>query len=303
MNETDFLKFGVEIELKSLDGRDPSISPLQRGEPPFGISKIAELISSSGLKSEVRNWGHNHDNDIWICKPDSSCGIEVCSPVFENGDTKQIRQVMDVLGAEPDVKVDEKCSFHVHIGLKNSDLSCFASVLSWWVKCEHLFVDAFPKHRKRNKYCRFIGKTSLINDSELVSPQIIINKLSDKYLTANSFHLFNRNRNSVEFRLCEGIKDSNTALNWIGVVSHFVKKSIAAGLPEDYRWLEAGEIFDFLDFESSSRIDLKKWLVGRLLKNIDFSDGLRVHVFKKYAEIYSSTFGQTPSFIVGPRDK
>lgn len=303
MNTKELLKFGVEIELKSLDNRDFSIRPLVRGEEPHGISKVAKIVSEIGVKVDIRGWEHNHDNETWICKPDSSCGIELCSPVFERGNFQELTQVLNALQKHPEIKIDDRCSFHVHIGITSGDLVCFASPLAWWIKCEHLFVDSVPRHRKQNKYCRFIGKTSLFNDFELVLPDIIIGKLSDKYLTANSFHFFNKKRSSLEFRLCEGTKDPSVALNWIDVILNFVDRAIHKGLPEDYRWMTVKEIFDFLDFDSVNKICLKKWLAERLLKNMDFSDYFRAHVFKDYAEIYRSTFGQTPSFIVSGRDK
>ena len=77
-------KFGIEIEFNSFDNRDFLANPLPYGEMPAGINEIASLIRSAGMEAEVQNWQYNHNNSKWICKPDSSCGIEVCSPVIKD---------------------------------------------------------------------------------------------------------------------------------------------------------------------------------------------------------------------------
>ena len=84
MDTTEFFgfdysrRFGVEIELNSMDGRN---RPLGKNNP-VGADHIANLISRSLKKTaKITKWHHTHNNEFWVVKPDSSCGIEVCSPV------------------------------------------------------------------------------------------------------------------------------------------------------------------------------------------------------------------------------
>lgn len=300
-------RFGIEIEINAFGGRDFISNPLGSGESPEGISHVASLISGLGLPAEIREWGHNHDNRVWICKPDSSCGMEICSPVLEGDDLHLVSVVMDALRKDDNVQMDQRCSIHVHIDVPGapSDAQSVASVLAWWVKCEHIFMDSVPPHRKNNRYCRCAGETSLFDDSELVAPFCLVERMSDKYLSANSFHLFKSKRRSLEFRLLEGTKDSALVENWILILMRFVSRSLDVGLPDDFKWLEIREFFDFMDFGSCENPDLINWFFSRIFSNLHgsdsgiFSDQARHHALDEYLEV----FGQTHSFIEQLRDK
>lgn len=286
---------GVEIELNSLDNRDFIKNPLSRGEMPLGIDHISDLVSSIGLESEVHGWQYNHGNKKWCCKPDSSCGIEVCSPVLRFSELDQIFDVLDLLAKENNITIDDRCSFHVHVDLSFDEI---ASVLAWWVKCEHVFMDFAIPHRKNNRYCKSIGLTSLFNSDDLIVPIVLIKKMSDKYLTTNSFHFFNKKRNSIEFRLAEGTKNSEFASNWIALIFCFLDACKESGIPEDYRWLDANQVLDFI-FKNATA-SLKKWFLERLLLNclsgssFPFDPNTRRHAFNEYIDVYRKCFGEIP---------
>lgn len=298
-------RFGVEIELNGAVGCDFSF-PLCSDGSPEGISRIASIISGLDLQTEIRCWGHDHDNKVWICKPDASCGMEICSPVLSVGDLPLVSRVIEALAQDESVRMDHRCSIHVHIDIPGvHGIEAPASVLAWWVKCEHIFLDSVPEHRKNNRYCRCVGETSLFGDSDLVLSHFLVDKMSDKYLSANSFHLIAKRRRSLEFRLLEGVFDSSVVENWILMLMHFVSKSLSAGLPTDYRWLDINEFFNFMDFRSREEIDLKNWFFSRIFSNLHcgldgvFSSSARSHALEEYLEV----FGQTRSFIEQLRDK
>ena len=221
---------GVEIELNSLDNRDFLKNPLLRGEMPFGIDRISGLISSIGLESEIHGWQYDHANKKWCCKPDSSCGIEICSPVLRFSELDQIFDVLDALAKHDEITTDNRCSFHVHVDLSQDEI---ASVLAWWIKCEHVFIDFATSNRKNNRYCRGVGLTSALNADDPVLPPVLFKKMSDKYLTANCFHFFNQKRSSVEFRLAEGTKNSEFASNWIALIFCFIDACKEEGIPKE----------------------------------------------------------------------
>jgi hypothetical protein len=265
-------KFGVEIEINSFDNRDFFKNPLKRGELPVGLEDVANILSNFGTDAIVQPWGYNHNNSKWICKPDASCGIEVCSPVFEQNNFKELISVINLFASNDKIKIDDRCSFHVHVDIGtiedfyNSNL--LSSILAWWIKCEHVFMDFAVRHRKHNKYCRFIGKTELFDHDEKVSAFRAISKLSDKYLTLNTYHLFNKRRWTLEFRLGEGTKDEVFVKNWISIILKFIDRCGKTSPPDTYKWIHHHEVFDFLDF-SEKEIDLKIWFLKRLLLNCD----------------------------------
>lgn len=279
-------RFGVEIELNSPDGRNFFKNPLSKGEMPAGIDVAAKAVRDAGFPCEVHEWRYDHNPKGWSCKPDNSCGMEVCSPVMEIGDFSVLTSVMDSLSSETSLTADERCSFHVHLEL--SDMGCddaLGSVLAWWVKCEHVFFDFARPHRKNNRYCRPVGVTDILDSEDLVVPEILFKKLSFKYLSLNTYHAFNRRRPTIEFRIAEGTKDSTFALNWIRLILRFARKSATEGLPADYTWLRPDQVIDFMDLEP----ELESWFLGRLLFNCSggksefFSFPRRIHAMDAYS--------------------
>lgn len=251
-------KFGVEIELNCSDNKE--------------LFYISDLISKSGKFSSVSNWKYNHDNKDWVCKPDSSCGMEICSPVLDN--TDEIVDIIELLSKDKNIKADERCSFHVNFNIKDCidygvyNSTSLTSILCWWIKCEAVFIDSFPDHRKFNRYCQFIGFLDLFDLEEKISNELVVNKLFDKYLSINTYHLLKNNRPTIEFRLAENTActDSNFAKKWIIFLENFISKSIKKGIPDNLKWLDFFEVIEFLDIENE---EIKSWFLNRISTNIN----------------------------------
>lgn len=279
-------RFGVEIELNAFDGRDFKARPLGPRELPAGIHYIGNLISKK-LKTPVNvgGWHLTHNNQSWEVKPDRSCGIEVCSPATRGwAGLKQVLEVIEEIRKNPTTRLDQRCSLHVHVDVSDC-LGQVANIMAYWIKSEAVFLDSVPECRKRNQYCRPIGQTNLFqHDSKIESDQII-KKLSQKYLTANTYHLNKGNRNTIEFRIAEheGCIDANFAKNWIRLILHFVEMTRIRSLPIAYRdgdpwssflWLEPKDVMYLLGFYgnydlSPGMVQTRNWFLQRLAKNID----------------------------------
>jgi hypothetical protein len=262
-------RFGVEIELNSPDLRDFVKNPLKSGEYPSGMDRIASIVSKLGFDCQLHEWRYNHNSSCWCCKPDRSCGIELCSPVLDKESKHQLFLVMDALSDDPSVLIDERCSFHVHIELSSMDFNeSAASILAWWVKCEHVFFDFAAPFRKNNFYCRPIGTSDLFAPDETVHFEKIFSKLRHKHFSANAFHLFNRRRKTLEFRLAEGTRDSFFADMWIKTIFSFAKAAESRGLPSDYLWMTPLEVLEFMNMDSS----IEEWFLSRLISNCLFGN-------------------------------
>lgn len=261
-------KFGVEIELNSFDQRDFKKNPLNSNEFPLGIEKVAEIIKSLGMTVEIRNWQHTHNNKNWICKPDSSCGIEVCSPILES--TNLVENLIDHFSKESQIKIDDRCSFHVHFDISNYSSDNLLSILCWWIKCESVFFDAFPDVRKNNRYCQCIGISDLFKVEPIPSLEEMIRLLGKtKYYSLNTYHLFRKSRSSIEFRLADKFAciDSNYAKNWILLLYFFIDSSIINGIPTSLIWMDINEVFEFLNLDP----ELKKWFLYKIFNNANGS--------------------------------
>lgn len=302
------MRFGVEIELDSLDGRDFSERPLAPGEMPKGCDLVSDVVSNLGLDIQVHGWRHNHNNSVWVCKPDSSCGIELCSPVLEESRIDEALAVLDALNSRSEITAGPNCAFHVHVDvspLVAESPTCsepLCSVLAWWVKCEPVLMDSVPARRRNSRFCRCIGFTDLFDHDERVVPLMAVTKLREKYLSVNTTHLVARKRNSIEFRILEGTKDPSLAGDWIRFVLNFVRNAAAAGMPGDYRWVSFDETRSLVDSHARS-----EWLRGRILQNAHDAPS-RFWRSRSRGEVFSprggNVFGRTSPSGIGPqRDK
>jgi len=281
-------RFGLEIEMLSFDKRDFKQNPLDHhaGEIPKGADRVALLLTGK-LKTQVdiRKWGHTNNNNSWVVKPDSSCGIEICSPVLKGwSGIKQICQGVESLLTEKRCAVDDRCGLHLHVDVSDCETDEIAKIISYWVKCEAVFLDSVPASRKRNKYCQPIGQSNHFNtDSTLQSERIVTALGQCKYYTLNTFHM-NRpqsKRQTIEFRIAEGAGclDPFHIKNWIRLLIHFVERAKARPRLQAYNpknpmtsfsWLDPKDVFEFLGFNENLSPGLKQtrdWFLARILKN------------------------------------
>ena len=76
-------RYGVEIEVNSFDGL-PRPLGWEDGNLPEGIYYVGNLVKKiTNERVLIHKWGNDHYNDSWVVKPDSSCGMEICTPVLK----------------------------------------------------------------------------------------------------------------------------------------------------------------------------------------------------------------------------
>lgn len=275
------LRFGVEIEINAFDNKS---RPDSSCELPIGSENVA-LILNDVLKEKVMlsGWQNNHYNNLWFVKPDSSCGIEICSPILKG--VQDIEKVSKLIGAlkKNNIKSDERCSFHVHIDVSNFSHKDIVSIISWWIKLEAFFVDMVSFNRKCNHFCKLIAQSNIIkNVSKKYSFSYFLSNLGrSKYFTLNTHHYYKSKRKTIEFRVidssvCLSERDS---FNWLYLLIHFVECSLCRGIPPKYKrgdpftgycWLDPIDAFNFLNFTPKAEAgtsNIAKWTLDKLLEN------------------------------------
>lgn len=278
-------RFGVEIEVNSFDKRNRPIG-YEDGKLPEGIEYVGNLVQKiTEEKVLIHKWGNDHHNDVWIVKPDGSCGMEICTPVLKgwNGIMRTCR-VIDGFRKDPKITADTRCSLHVHVDVSDLSDAALASVISWWIKCEPVFMDSVPSRRKKSQYCQFLGQMDIFEDVEdgLYPPEILFKRIGHcKYYTINTFHYVNKKRKTIEFRIMDNecCLDPWMAKNWIRLVLHFVECAVKRGLPLNYEpgnkwsgycWLDPDDVFGFLGFMpgqyelSPGLKQVRRWFIMRL---------------------------------------
>jgi len=288
LNLDYFRRYGVELELNAFDLRNRPIGH-ENGKLPEGIHYIGNLVQKTVNENVlIHKWGNDHNNEQWVIKPDASCGMEVCTPVCKGWhDLKKVCKVIDGFALDPKVLVDERCSLHIHIEVADLSLEQVATILTWWIKCEPVFMDSVPRSRKRNRYCQFIGLADFMNEIEdgFMPMAALIRNLGEyKYYSANSYHIYRKKRSSVEFRIMDysACKDSLVVKNWTRLLLHFVERCVARRMPENYeknnswsgyQWLDPIQVFEHLGFLpnqyelSEGLSQTRSWFLSKLLQN------------------------------------
>lgn len=324
----NYYRFGAEMEINAFDNLNRPLGYLN-GELPAGIHYVGNLVQKTTHgKVTIHKWGNDHHNESWVVKPDGSCGMEVCSPVMKGWTgLMEICRVAEAFKYDAKIKADNRCSFHVHVDVSDLTERQLATILTWWIKCEPVFMDSVPALRKKNQYCQFIGLTDLFNvKSGLLSSASLISRLGQcKYYTINTFHYHNRRRKTIEFRIMDGecCKDPWMTKNWIRLLLHFIQRSLAIGMPLNYEgndawsgycWLDPFDVFKFLGFSlyqyelSPALSQVRSWFVERLMQNSknsnfqgvfgDFArqisisqiENLNLTIPKENIDVYSSKF-------------
>ncbi len=311
-------RFGVELEVNTLNGivRRPDTSI---GEIPVGADYVALVVgSSTGEPVELQGWDHVHNNPHWVVKPDNSCGIEINSPILKGW--RGLKKLMVLVEAlrEAGIRSDNRCSLHVHVNIADLSTRQLAAVIAYYIKCEHIFFDAMPPHRKNNRYCQLLGMTELFEHDFNLSPEEIIARVSAvKYYSMNTYHFYkgggfgtdNHRKKTIEFRIAEGTAclDPVMVKNWIRLLLHFVEITSQRTLPSRYRsgdpwtglvWLDPRQVFQLLEFDnedlSAGLKQVRSWFLSRLLKYSSntglpgiWSNEGRSFVHREYEELAS----------------
>lgn len=281
-------RFGVELEINAFDMRNRPIG-YEDGKLPEGIYYIGNLVRSiTNERVLIHKWGNDHHNDCWVVKPDGSCGMEICTPVMKGWRRlMNLCQVIDGFSQDKKITADTRCSLHVHVDVSDLNEIQLASVITWWIKSEAVFMDAVPPRRKRNQYCQFLGQTDIFDDIEdgLFDPQLLLKKVGHcKYYTINTYHYQNKKRKTIEFRIMDNecCLDAWSAKNWVRLILHFVECAVKRGLPIDYKfgdkwsgynWLDPLDLFEVLGFLpdqytlSPGLEQVRSWFLSRMLKH------------------------------------
>jgi hypothetical protein len=295
-------RFGVELEILAFDKKN---RPTEE-KMPKGTDYVVNLVKKNVEENvESRAYEHTKDNSCWVIKPDSSCGLEICTPPLKGWKgIKKVCQVVEAFGKDPKIEVDKRCSVHVHVEVSDLSEEQIGTVIAYWIKCEPIFMDLVPQIRKRNRYCQLMGMTNLFNPESTYTARNLINKVGEvKYFSMNTNQLKDGKRNTIEFRIIEGEGCKNPYLikNWLRLLLHFVEITSNMQMPPPYKsndqwssllWLDTRDVFKLLGFEidqfnlSKGLTQTRDWMVARLLQYMypDIEQGPRCRAYKELLE-------------------
>lgn len=209
--------FGVEIECFSMISRADLAMEIQRAFTDAGI----------GHHVNATLWMQNRDSENtthWTVKTDSSLRhlslpgtlfpMEIVTPVLKGEDgLKAIKVACSVI--ERHCRVNKSCGLHVHHGVKRNEL---ASIGEAWIRAETFIMEAMPRSRRNNRYCREWNQFVNPGTGNVTSHPAI---RTEKYRSLNisSFII----RGTVEFRCHSGTVDCEKITNWVLVTQGLIE--------------------------------------------------------------------------------
>jgi hypothetical protein len=296
-------RFGIELEINAFDGKNRP----DQGQKPAGIDDVAMIVAKYSTEgTDIREWEHTHNNDVWVIKPDSSCGMEVCTPIYKGATgLGKVCKVVEAFYSSPKIKVDNRCSVHIHVEVADLSEEQLGSTIAWWLKCEPLFMDSVPPHRKRNRYCQYMGFNNIVQCETKISAKELIRKVGNvKYHSMNTKQLLAGGRKTIEFRIIEGdgCKDPYLIKNWTRLIVHFVEMTCRKPFPEPYQegnpmsgfcWLDPQDVFKVLGFDpteyeiSPGLQQTRNWFMARLQHYMskDLHEGYRQFAYSEFVKM------------------
>ena len=189
----------------------------------------------------------------------------------------------------------------MHVEVADLSISQLNKVLTYWIKCESVFLDAMPDNRKVNRYCQCIGETDAVEMGHGYDD--LFGKLGVyKYLTVNTYHYCKGRRKTIEFRIIgnEGCKNPYLVKNWIRLLVHFIERVRELNFPtawkkgdkwSSFAWLDVNDVFDILGFNGKFSLSkgleqTRNWFLANIQHNLNSS---RIGVWSPAARTVSQS--------------
>lgn len=271
-------RFGVELEYNAFDGISRS---KDENDLPSGIYEVGRKLQENLKKCvEITKWQYTNNNKSWHVKPDSSCGLEVCSPpAIPKIGLAELQNVVETLSSIEKLKSDYRCSFHVHVEIADFTEKQIVHLIRRWINFELFFFFITNPMRWLNQYCVPIGFSADIKGEQIYHYNSILHKFSEsKYYAVNLYHYAKNKKKTIEFRIMgsEACVNSDDAINWCKLLLCFVERCRRhEGLHETtFEYERVEKFLDFLKLEEWCKEDLEfiQWLIYRLNSVIDISN-------------------------------
>jgi hypothetical protein len=291
-------RFGVEIEYNAIDGSSKSsdIDGL-----PCGIYMFADVVKDAINKNvEVNKWHSTNNNKNWIVKPDSSCGLEICSPPnYSLEGIKEVENVIDGISNKKHFESDSRCSLHVHVEIDDFNYSQILFLIQSWIQYEPVFFLMARKDRLFNNYCKPISFCFDFFLNDLRNSSLIYESICEnKYFAINLCSYKKKKKKTIEFRIMgsDGCISSSVCSAWCKILLSFVssckKKCDIVHFMNDINYKSISQFEKFIEIDTNfPNFDFKKWLCDRIKIVDTFAKNKSVNIlWEKIFNIYKFEF-------------
>ena len=258
-------RFGVELEFNTRNDQSRE-----------SFKRLIERVP--GQRAEVRNWERTNDNTVWVCKTDSSCGLEINTPVMCGPvELKNLGLVVAEFQRAGSA-FDTKCGLHVHVDVSDMTMEQIHVLIKYWAKIEHVVMNAHPEHRRKNGYCRPINEMfSDWRENRYYTGDQIFRAIRQNRGALNVQHL--DTRRTIEFRMGDMCTDPEDIKNRVRFLVWFVEIAKNTPAPRNLNWFTPKQTMRFLGLLdvkvegvekqlSRAMESMRDWILRRLEANM-----------------------------------
>lgn len=273
-----YRRFGVEIEFNAFDKISRSVG---YNSLPSGIYNLADILCETlGEEIEINKWHNTNNNTMWVVKPDSSCGIEVCSPPkIHHHLLNQINVAINAFSKIAYIEADNRCSLHIHVEIEDFDIESLQSIIYYWMIYEPIFFMCCKPNRWINNYCKPLSFSFNIDYSDCGS-EILDSICENKYFAINLCNYKKKKKKTVEFRIMGGDASlsSELTVNWCKLLLCFIERCKENKNKIDFLNLNYEDLKSFLNFMDLDSFfgdeKMKLWINQRVKIIYDMSKNL-----------------------------
>lgn len=182
---------------------------------------IMNNLTENGI--EVRQESYNHETrSWWKMTTDSSCGMELVSPILSEQTYRSTRAAMSSI-VNGGGLVNRQCGFHVHIEppVPTDFDEALAVVDLYNAVFDDILRPMLSASRLDNQYCRRWDSDDYHDDDE-----------DSRYVAVNLTSL--SRYGTIEFRQHQGTLNSTKALTWMQMMDTLTSVALGGGTKSHY---------------------------------------------------------------------
>jgi hypothetical protein len=191
--------------------------------------QFINAVRAKGVQIMTESYNHDtkrHYKIVSDCSIQGNNAIECVSPVLSSSANglKSLKVVCEALN-EVGAKVNRTTGLHVHVGLKNIDLTHYKNLFINYIALEGV-IDSFMSKSRRgneNEYCKSLHAVYVSNIKDSCSMRDIEQLFGSRYFKLNPTSY--KKHGTIEFRQHQGTTDFKKITNWVNFITKFVNWS------------------------------------------------------------------------------
>lgn len=210
-------KFGIELEIVGINGRD-----------------AAAALRRAGFSCQFEGYNHDdHTDGAWKVVTDGSIegiGCEVVSPILHGMDGLDEACLVAGILADKGATANRSCGFHVHFDASEMTVEQLRAIVNRYATFEEQIDRFLPPSRRanNNRFCKSLSALTpfareAMRNAGTIRQLAQAQNGGDRYFKVNLQSLLRHH--TIEFRQHSGTCDAWKIRNWVLFLDGFVTKA------------------------------------------------------------------------------